>query len=643
MGEATEQTLMQTGDKLELILNNYEDLSMQLLTDSSFMQTLTSYNDPSTTAYEKLALTQVINDKLNMVSSGKLGIAAMHLVGLTENSKVIGVGAISTNAALREGSYLKEDWFKRVVAADGALVWLESRKGGYAVSGEENYFGVARVLRNATLGSKEFVLLMDVQLSYLDKYVSQIKIGQTGYISIFNNDNLLIRAADRAKVGSTFEIPLSKEEKEASLSGAKTKNAVLDGQDQLVVYKQMKVSGWTIAAVEPVSELISEAKKIRDITYWMAFLSIVVVSIAGWLVARMIGKPLQTLRNLMKEGEQGNLTVRTNFSSKDEIGQVGASFNQMMSQITRLVQQTNHSASEVLSTAGVLLNSSKQTATSAKEIAVATEEIASGASSLAVEAERGNGLTHDISVQMKEVVQSNVQMGAAASEVQKASRQGTQYMAELTTKTGATEEMTRSMVEKVDRLKESTSSIRKILEMLNNITKQTNILSLNATIEAARAGAAGKGFMVVADEIRKLAEQSKQSIQVVGEITETIQTEVDETVAVLSDAYPLFKEQIQSVKEAELIFGKVQEQMSGFVDQLSDVTESIQQLENSQSMLTEAMSNVSAVSEESSATSQEVASLSNEQLSVSEGLVKLSENLEGLSTSLQESLSKFRV
>jgi methyl-accepting chemotaxis protein len=346
---------------------------------------------------------------------------------------------------------------------------------------------------------------------------------------------------------------------------------------------------------------------------------------------------------LMKEGEQGNLTVRTNHHSGDEIGQLSTSFNQMMGQITHLVQQTNQSARDVLATAGELLSSSNLTAISAREIAIATEEIANGSSSLAMEAERGNGLTHDMGMQLKQVVETNAAMGLSANHVQQASQQGTKYMTELTKKTTSTEVMTRSMVEKVDRLKESTTSIRKILDVLNNMTKQTNILSLNATIEAARAGAAGKGFMVVADEIRKLAEQSKRSIGIVGDITVTIQKEIDETVSVLSEAYPVFQEQIQSVKEAELIFNQVQSQMGDFVEQLSNVTESIQRLDDSQSILTEAMSNVSAVSQQSSATSEEVASLSNEQLSVSKGLVNLSEKLEQLSHSLQNSLASFRV
>ena len=413
--------------------------------------------------------------------------------------------------------------------------------------------------------------------------------------------------------------------------------------DRLTIFKKLSVSPWTVATAVPVDDLVKDAEKIWNLTIIMVLVAMAFAVASGFFVAWMVGRPLINLRNLMQQGEQGNLTVRTRFTSRDEIGQLGQSFNQMMEQITKLVQQTNHSAQEVLNNSNVLLNVSKQTAISAKEIAVATEEIANGASSLAVEAEKGNTITYEIGLKMREMAKANEEMNHATIQVEQVSERGTVYMADLIAKTNDTEQMTRNMVEKVDHLKESTSSIRKILEMLNNISKQTNILSLNATIEAARAGAAGKSFMVVADEIRKLAEQSKQSIEIVGQITDTIQREIDETVTALSDAYPVFQQQITSVKEADLIFGQVRSQMDGLSERLKGVNHSLGSLEESQSTLTDAMSNVSAVSEESSATSEEVASLSNEQLSVSEGLVKLSESLESLSVSLQDQLKKFTV
>ncbi|MNW54021.1 Methyl-accepting chemotaxis protein McpC [compost metagenome] len=262
---------------------------------------------------------------------------------------------------------------------------------------------------------------------------------------------------------------------------------------------------------------------------------------------------------------------------------------------------------------------------------------------MANEAERGNELTENISRQMEQVIQTNKEMENSARQVEKSSQQGTEYLGGLMEKTNMTVEMINALTAKVDSLKASTGSVLKVLDVMQNITQQTNILSLNATIEAARAGAAGRGFMVVADEIRQLADQSRQSITMVGEITDTIQKEMNETVKTLSEASPIFQEQIASVQETSQIFVSVQQQMEGFVHHLDSVTASIDQLNESQSVLSEAMSNVSAVAQQSSATSEEVASLSSEQQTVGDQLVQLSNKLENVSTGLKESLSKFTV
>jgi methyl-accepting chemotaxis protein len=644
MATSTQQTINQAGEKLDLILGNFENMTYDILTDSEMSANLGVYGYDKSEDFDKFTAYNKVLDKLNKKLYGKTGLTNIHILAINPNIKAI----TATNVFEEPAQYVKEAWFDQIVKADGKVTWLDSKLKGYTVS-DKSTFAVGRLMKLES--GVHYVLLMEIDENVLINGLAQIKISNAAKseseIVIVDSKNKLITPSKNEKIEETYPIPSVvdpvklKDADPTNDFGNTTKN--FNGKNQLLVYKNLEKSGWTIEAVAPVNELVAETSQIFNATLWIALIAVAFACIVGLRVAQMIGRPLVKLRNLMVEGEQGNLTVRMHHKSKDEIGQLSASFNQMMEQITRLVQQTNQSASDVLDTAGELLNSSNLTASSAREIAIATEEIANGASSLAVEAERGNGLTHEISMQMKQVVEANANMGVSATEVQNASQQGTQYMAELTTKTTSTEVMTRSMVEKVDRLKDSTLSIRKILDVLNDMTKQTNILSLNAAIEAARAGASGKGFMVVADEIRKLAEQSKHNIGIVGTITVTIQKEIDETVKVLSEAYPLFQEQIKSVKDAELIFAQVQTRMGGFVEQLAGVTDSIQVLDESQSVLTEAMTNVSAVSEESSATSEEVASLSNEQLNVSQGLVKLSEKLEELSHSLQNSLSKFRV
>jgi methyl-accepting chemotaxis protein len=635
VADASEQTIIQAGQKLDLMNGVYEDLSMQVLLDEEMKKLLADSDNAVKGSYDFLQIRQKLGDKLNVYSYSNKTIKALHL--FRSSGEPISSAGGSTN----KESFAQEVWFKKIVENNGRATWLETQTKGFVdTSSGSNAptIGLGRVLKNTSTNSVQAVLLVEVNLDAVGKELADIQMGDGGQTIILSPDLNVVYAADKATLGQKTAIDVSPETfTEEAHSTTNTKKDL-----QLVYFKSAK-TGWFLVGAMPVAELVKDAKAISNVTWVMALIAALIAVVIGLVIARMIGRPVIALRNLMKEGEQGNLTVRVNVQSQDEIGQLGHSFNSMMEKITALVQQTNQSAQEVLETASELSDASKKTATSAKEIAVATEEIAGGASSLAVESERGNELTHSIGVQMKSVVDANIVMGTAASDVQKSSEQGIQYMSELINKTNATEAMTRDMVEKVDKLKESTRSIRKILEVLSNVSKQTNILSLNATIEAARAGAAGKGFMVVADEIRKLADQSRQSIAIVGQITETIQKEIDETVKALSNAYPIFQEQIMSVKEADLIFKEVQSHMGGFIGQLSEVTESISQLDASQLVLNDAMSNVSAVAEESSATSQEVASLSSEQLNISSGLVRLSDKLEALSNSLQESLSKFDV
>jgi len=526
------------------------------------------------------------------------------------------------------------EWYRSAIENDTEGYWLPTMMDGLSGNLNKKSFGFAKVLKSTSTNDPMYLLVLEFDYQVIWDQFAEVSLGEGSMIRIIHPDGTVVFGPNE-EIGQPFGIAIG----EAAEAEAIT--AELDGASVLVPYKTL-YNGWTLVGTVPVEELVKDAAVIRNAMFGtLGFAALLAVGI-GLLVIWMIAMPLAKLRNLMNEGEKGNLTVRSNIRKSDEIGQLALSFNQMMEKITALVNRTNESAAQVLQTAENLSEASRKTALSAKEIAVATEEIANGATSLAVEAERGSDLTEKMGAKMREVNEARDQMAASAAEVERASEQGTRYMASLIEKTGMTEEMTRNMVEKVDRLKESTRSIRQILDVLNNITKQTNILSLNATIEAARAGAAGKGFMVVADEIRKLADQSRESIDIVASITESIQNEIESTVSVLGEAYPIFQEQIDSVKEANQIFLSVQAQMNAFTAHLETVNESVAQLGQTQAVLSEAMGNVSAVAQQSSATSEEVASLSNEQLNISENLVVLSGELEKVSAHLKETLSQFR-
>ncbi|MDR0266827.1 methyl-accepting chemotaxis protein [Paenibacillus sp.] len=626
---ANKQTIIQTSQKLDIILKQYEDIAMQVFFDPETQNLIDELSSSQVSAYDRFVLSDKLGKKLNNHINSNSSIRSIYLIPPNADQSPVMAGSAGTDLSkVRE-----TEWFKKAQKQTKAF-WVPTEKG----KDGENNFKLVRPLQSLSRGGLSYLIVIELKPSMVEEQLKTINLGDGSKLQLISTDNRVVSSNPEGEAGTESTFTFMKDQKNDANS-LDTKDD--HGNSIMAVYDTLSSNGWRLVGTIPTKLLVKDAQGILLMTIMFVVGVIIIAILIGWWMVHLIAKPLSRLKDLMIEGSKGNLKVRTSHKSSDEIGELAESFNLMMDQITKLVQQTNTTAQAVLETASELTDASKKTALSAREIAIATEEIANGASSLATEAERGNELTENISRQMKLVVEANGEMGNAAHHVEHSSERGTKHLSELLDKAHRTEDMTRSLMHKVDNLKQTTNSVNKVLEVLQNIAKQTNILSLNATIEAARAGAAGKGFMVVADEIRQLADQSRQSIDMVGQITEKILAEMNETVLALQEANPLLQQQMESVKETNDIFVSVQEQMGDFTKRLDSVTDSIGTLNHSQVILSEAMSNVSAVAEESSATSEEVASLSSEQQSIGEQLVQLSGKLENVSTELKETLSRF--
>lgn len=644
VAEAYRQTIIQTSEKLDITLKQYENLVLQLYFDSQMQVDLKSFGS-ATTSYERFEAISSVNKKLSSQITTDSNIISVTLIPESPELDLITTG----NAGIKLDNIREQDWYKQIVADSKSYnsYYSEANNGGAqnvwfstSIQGnEESKIAMARSLR--TIGSDaSYMIVLVLKNSLLEESFESVQLGNGSRLQLVSPEGIVVASSDWKEDGKPSEFAFIKESKKNNASlDAKDPN----GKEILAVFNPMVRADWKLAGIVPTEELVKDARPILMTTFVSAAGAALLAVLVGFWMVRMIARPLARLKDLMVQGAKGDLSVRTEYVSKDEIGQLSASFNLMMERITELVSQTTETARDVLETAGELGEASRKTAISAKEIAVATEEIAGGAGSLALEAERGNELTELIATQMHTVIVANTEMDEAARGIGEVSDQGVMQLSGLLEQTSRTGDKTSALVERVNNLKETVFSVIKVLDVLKSITQQTNILSLNATIEAARAGEAGKGFMVVAGEVRQLADQSKQSIALVEGITDKIMTEMNETVAVLSEVAPLFKEQMSSVKSTSDIFVSVKGQMDEFITGLESVTTAINSLNHSQGVLSEAMGNVSAVAEQSSATSEEVASLSNEQQSVSDQLVSLSGKLESTSGQLKDKLSLFTI
>ncbi|SET88403.1 methyl-accepting chemotaxis protein [Paenibacillus sp. NFR01] len=623
---ANEQTVRQTADKLDVILLRYEDRLAELFYNKEIQSAVAG-------AKADDAQQRLTNGLSEWLGAGS-GMQTVYLIPADATRSVAGAGKIDN--AFMEGMR-NSAWFKELLEKPKSLWITEALKVG-------DNSGVLHFAKSAAgpSGNIEYVAVGDVPAVDLEKNLSEVNLGMDSYVQLLTSKDELIASSleDQAdsylRLGGTLFKGL--QQQSGSLP---TKDE--QGKSILAVYGTLKSSGWRVLGVVPSENLIQDAQRILNTTYIAVGAAAVIAIIIGFGMVRMVSKPLSRLKALMSRGADGELSVRSKVVSKDEIGQLSGAFNTMMERISELVVHTSETARDVLDTADFLYSASAQTALASKDIATATEEIAGGAGSLALEVDRGNEITAHITGGMGQMIAAAGEMSGQAHEVGQASGNGVARLQRLLEQTESTGELTGNLAAKVNELRESVSSVMEVLAAMQNITQQTNILSLNASIEAARAGEAGRGFTVVANEIRLLSDQSKRSIAMASDITDLIMRDMHETVDALSAVTPLFREQLDSVQETSEIFITVQDRMDQFLGRLDEVGSTMRTLNESQQVLSETIANVSSFAEESSAASEEVASLTGEQQTVSEHLVEMSGKLKTASEQLKERLAKFSV
>ncbi|GAB6928830.1 methyl-accepting chemotaxis protein [Paenibacillus sp. JCM 10914] len=632
VSEATSGQMIQAADKLDYLLSQYESVSRQWALDTVLREDLVTVSRAKSDIRNKTQAENRIREKLNGITSSDKRLQGMRLIspGLSAQSSYNSSG--SSGPSSSEQVKQKID---QIVKADGEPIWFPTEARGFMENEKAATMTMGRLLKNLNEPQAAYILLIDIKDTAILDVLSNLKIGQHGQMRIVTADQRIVHDSDPVQLMQVSAITVPEQTEEAS-------GSYISDDGQMVVYTPLHTAPWYMIGFAPVSDFVQATDKLLTLTIVVIVTAIVIAALIGLYIMRSVARPLNDICILMEEGEKGNLAVRTSYHRTDEIGRLGESFNAMMGQISELVESSHASARQVLATAEELTEASRGTSQSAGELAAAMEQIAQGSGSLALEMERENQLTEHIGRQMSTVSASNTLMEAAADRVLHVTGQGTRHMDRMVEKTTRINQVNRSIVRNAEKLKENTASIHKILELMSEITHQTNVLSINATIEAARAGSAGSGFMVVANEVRSLADRSKESIQTVGSMIQDIRSEVQHSVDALQSASPLFDEQLDSVEEAQGVFRNVRQEMDALLNVISGSTQAVSKLIETQLTLTESISEAGAVVQETSAATEEVSSMSEEQLKVSEKMVALAAQLEGLSDTLNKSLIKFR-
>lgn len=382
-------------------------------------------------------------------------------------------------------------------------------------------------------------------------------------------------------------------------------------------------------------------------------LSVISAMIAGILftifisisLKKIIVIPITKVTAMLKDIAQGegDLTKTLDSKSKDEIGELSHWFNQFTLSQKQMIGNIKKIADEALKSGEAVSFSFQEVNSTSNEVANTIQEIALGSQNLSKFSQETKNNADTLIKSIKEVANNAQTSANNANRANEAAQQGSQTAKEAGEKMKSISQSVNGTAKVIQELGEKSVQINKIIEVINSISGQTNLLALNAAIEAARAGEAGKGFAVVADEVRKLAEDSqkatKQIEQMILEIVANTKLAVDSmgkgTIEV-EEGSKIINESLESLQE-------IGNSVSVVATNIEEISAATQEQMASSENVQKAISEVSLISEKSAASTEKVSASMEETTSAMAFVANSAKNMVKTASDLNDIVNKFKI
>jgi methyl-accepting chemotaxis protein len=366
------------------------------------------------------------------------------------------------------------------------------------------------------------------------------------------------------------------------------------------------------------------------------------VLITLWFT-RKLKKRLTAISHALDMAGKGDFTTDVVDDAGDELSNLSNSYNSMKENLRNMIYEVLQTSEQVAASSEELTAGAEQTSKATEQITEAIQQVASGAESQTVHVEESAKSLEEITIGIQHIAENSSSIAESGTQLTEKAKQGGEYVEKTAQQIHAIHQSVDISGEVMNLLDKRSQEIEEITKVITDIANQTNLLALNAAIEAARAGEHGKGFAVVADEVRKLAEQSQQSATQISELIKDIQADMVRSTDSINQVKVDVQDGLGIVEKTQASFNEILDSMEKIGVQIDEMAATAEQMSAGAQEVSATVTGITTISRETSMHSQSVAASTEEQLASMEEITASANALSKMAMNLQELMSKFKV
>ncbi|MFP3387338.1 methyl-accepting chemotaxis protein [Brevibacillus sp. SIMBA_040] len=530
--------------------------------------------------------------------------------GTKEDGKV----RITYDYSTASYNYPNQDWYKVGIGT--------KNKTDYSEPYFDDVSGVSMMTVVAPFYTADKKLLGvatdDITLTDIQKTVSGTKVGETGWAFLLDKSGQYLSHPESEKLmHKTIQTEENTSFAEAGAAllaeqeGIKTFTA--DNGVNRIYFQKIPQTNWTLALVMPEDEFNAPLSALFYQLCAVSLFGLLILIAVIYFFSKYLTKQIDRANQLSHALSNGDFTASMDIKTVDEMGVMANRFNAMTTTLRETLGQVSYSAQQVAATSEQLMASAEQTSRATEQIAQSVQEIAYGTEQQVEATNQGSDVITEIAQHISVMEKGIEEVSSSTAETNRQAAEGNQMAVKTVEHMNVIHAQMNQTAGIVNALGRRSEEIGQMISLITTIAAQTNLLALNAAIEAARAGEQGRGFAVVADEVRKLAEQSSSAAEQVSTIVADIQRDTESAISAMTHGSTILGEGISLVQSTGTAFEQITGSAAQLFDRTEEVSAEMRQISQQMQTIVTAINNISQVAEQSSSNSQTVAAAAEEQ------------------------------